>query len=297
MNSAPGGPGSAVRRFAERAVGPIARWTDASWPREGSRVWRADGADGLVRYVKVHQNDRFHGREVTAYRTWVPALGNAAPRLVAADERLPAVVVTAVPGRPLGDGVLRTPEEERAVFVRIGALAAAVHGSTPPRTPSAGEGQPAVRRLDRHLDGARAHLGPGDEEFVRALAARSAGLPALDLVPTHGDFQLRNLLWSGRLAVIDFERSEPQPALRDLVRLSDAWTGRPDLHEAFLTGYGRRLTPLEEERLAVDSALDAVSGIQYGAAHDDPEVLARGLRTLAMLRSSSSPGLRERERR
>lgn len=124
------------------------------------------------------------------------------------------VVVTAVPGRPLGDGVLRTPEEERAVFVRIGALAAAVHGSTPPRTPSAGEGQPAVRRLDRHLDGARAHLGPGDEEFVRALAARSAGLPALDLVPTHGDFQLRNLLWSGRLR-------------RDRLRAQRAATGSP----------------------------------------------------------------------
>ncbi|MGW2349112.1 phosphotransferase [Actinacidiphila glaucinigra] len=104
----------------------------------------------------------------------VPALGDAAPRLVAADERLPAVVVTAVPGRPLGDGVLRTPEEERAVFVRIGALAAAVHGSTPPRTPSAGEGQPAVRRLDRHLDGARAHLGPGDRPWSAPCAKGTA---------------------------------------------------------------------------------------------------------------------------
>ncbi|MFE2542706.1 phosphotransferase enzyme family protein [Actinacidiphila glaucinigra] len=296
MNSAPGDPGSAVRRFAEHAVGRITRWTDTSWPREASRVWRVDGADGRTGYVKVHLNDRFHAREVTAYRTWVPALGGAAPRLIAADARLRAVVVTAVPGRPLSDGVRRAPNEERTLFVRIGALAAAIHGSAPPRPRSADEG-PAAWKLDRHLDGARAHLAPGDEEFVRTLTARSASLPPLDLVPTHGDFQLRNLLWSGRLAVIDFERSEPQPALRDLVRLSDAWTGRPDLHEAFLTGYGRPLTPSEEERLAVDSALDAVSGIRYGAAEGDPEVLARGLRTLARLRSSSSPGRREREGR
>ncbi|MFF7215077.1 phosphotransferase family protein [Streptomyces sp. NPDC008238] len=286
MTPTPGAPEPGVRRFAERAVGPVVRWTDTSWPRRGSRVWRADAADGLVSYVKVHLNDRFHGREVTAYRTWVPGLGAAAPRLVAADARLGAVVVTAVPGRPLSDGTRRAPDEERALFVRIGALAAAIHGSAPAR-PSCEDEGPPVRKLDRHLDGARAHLAPGDEEFVLALAARSAALPPLEPVPTHGDFQLRNLLWSGRLAVIDFERSEAQPALRDLVRLSDAWAGRPDLHEAFLTGYGRRPTPLEEERLAVDSALDAVSGVAYGAAEGDPEVLARGLRTLARLRAAS----------
>ncbi|WP_345050214.1 phosphotransferase [Streptomyces rameus] len=37
---------------------------------------------------------------------------------------------------------------------------------------------------------------------------------------THGDFQLRNLPRTddGSAAVIDFERSEPGPAVRDLVR-------------------------------------------------------------------------------
>jgi hypothetical protein len=38
------------------------------------------------------------------------------------------------------------------------------------------------------------------------------------------------------------KRSEPGPDVRDLVRLSDAWVGRPDLFEAFLAGYGRSLT-------------------------------------------------------
>lgn len=63
----------------------------------------------------------------------------------------------------------------------------------------------------------------------------AATLPALETGPTHGDFQLRNLRWetsTGTLYVIDFERSEEDPAVRDFVRLSDAWDGRTDLYEA-----------------------------------------------------------------
>ncbi|MEU9472193.1 phosphotransferase [Streptomyces avermitilis] len=86
------------------------------------------------------------------------------------------------------------------------------------------------------------------------------------------------------VAVIDFERSEPGPAVRDLVRLSDAWAGRVELFEAFLAGYGRSLTATEEARLVIDAALDSVSGIAYGVAHRDPELIERGRRTLARLR-------------
>ncbi|GAA2109196.1 hypothetical protein GCM10009759_49620 [Kitasatospora saccharophila] len=39
------------------------------------------------------------------------------------------------------------------------------------------------------------------------------------------------------------------------------------------------------------AALDAVSGIQYGAAAGDPELLERGLRTPARLRDPSLGGL------
>ncbi|MEU3189056.1 phosphotransferase [Streptomyces sp. NPDC006992] len=277
-------PETELRRFAEQAVGRIARWTDTSWAREGSRVWRAHGATGGTWYVKVHLNDRFHDREVSALRTWVPHLGVAAPKLVAADTQLLALIVTAVPGRPL-HGTALSPKEQRRLFHRIGALASAIHGSAPaqPAVPDQG---PALEKLERHLHQARPHLASGDEEFLRTLTRRAQSLPGLDQVPTHGDFQLRNLLLDGdgSLAVIDFERSEPGPAIRDIVRLCDTWAGRPDLYDAFFAGYGRKLTPAEEERLAVESALDALSGIQYGAAHGDPAVLERGRHTLARLR-------------
>ncbi|GGJ27945.1 phosphotransferase [Streptomyces brasiliensis] len=174
-----------MRAFAERAVGRITGWTDVSWAREESRIWRAHGAEGGTGYVKIHQNDRFHQREVTALRGWVPALGAAAPRLVAADAGLRAVVLTEVGGQSL-HGAVHPPKQQRRVFYRIGQLAAAFHGSAPPRQAS---GTLPLGKLDRHPDGARAHLASGDEEFIRAAAEEAAALPALDAVSTHGDFQ------------------------------------------------------------------------------------------------------------
>ncbi|MET7828936.1 NUDIX domain-containing protein [Streptomyces sp. NPDC005386] len=291
------GPGAAVAKFAEQAVGRIARWTDTSWAREESRVWRVHGVQGGTWYVKAHQNERFHNREVRGLRTWAPALGAAAPRLVAADEALRAVVITALPGRPLHGAVL-APERERKVFNRIGALARRIHQASPPRLAPADSG-PAMAKAIRHLAGARYHLLPGDEKFVRDLVRQAKDLPPLEWVETHGDFQLRNILHDpgpradddeaedpgSFVAVIDLERSEPGPAVRDLVRLSDAWHGRPDLLAAFLAGYGRPLTPAEQTRLVIDTALDSVSGIAYGAAHGDPELVERGRRTLARLRA------------
>ncbi|MEV7616115.1 phosphotransferase [Streptomyces sp. NPDC089799] len=106
-------------------------------------------------------------------------------------------------------------------------------------------------------------------------------------MPTHGDLQYRNVLLDGggEPLLFDFERSEYNTATRDIVRLSDTWTGRPDLRAAFLNGYGMALTPAEELRLDCEAAFDAVSGIAYGTSHDDPEVTERGHRTLRRLRA------------
>ncbi|MET9694957.1 NUDIX domain-containing protein [Streptomyces sp. NPDC006514] len=117
-------------------------------------------------------------------------------------------------------------------------------------------------------------------------------LAPLETVPTHGDSQPRYLRWdeaADALYVIDFERPEEGPPVRDFVRLSDAWHGRPDLFQAVMDGYGRRFTPEEEAQLTVLSVLDAGSGISHGTAHGDPELVKHGLRTLSRLRTAQRP--------
>ncbi|MFH9610798.1 NUDIX domain-containing protein [Streptomyces sp. NPDC017448] len=124
-------PEQAVRAFAEQAVGRITAWTDVSWARAESRVWRATGAEGGEWYVKIHQSDRFPHREVSALRGWVAGLGAAAPRLVAADFALRAVVLTAVGGRALHGR--RSPARTAAADLPPHRAARRVH---PPQHPA-----------------------------------------------------------------------------------------------------------------------------------------------------------------
>ncbi|MGW8360044.1 phosphotransferase [Streptomyces wedmorensis] len=280
-------PKPGVRDFAERAVGRIAAWTDVSWSRENSRVWRIEGVGGGLWFVKVHQNDRFHRRETAALRGWVPRLGSSGPRLVAADAELRAVVVSAVQGRSLHGAVL-TVAEEGEVFRSIGALAARIHASPLP-SPGAGVPLPTgpYDRSERHLAAARPLLEPGEEECVRSAVAAARESPPLEQVVTHGDLQLRNLLLAddGAVRFIDVERSEPHASVRDFVRLLGCFDGRADLAEVFLGGYGRPLTGAEETHLVASAALDAVSGIAFGTRAGDPELVERGRRTLVRLRT------------
>ncbi|MFJ6934731.1 phosphotransferase [Streptomyces sp. NPDC101132] len=273
-----------IKEFAERAVGRIARATEVSWVRGGSRVWRLTGSGGGTWFLKRHRGARFHDREVAAYRSWVPALGPSAPRLVAADTAARAVVVTALAGRPL-HGMVLDPAAEARVQHGLGRLAATLHRSAPERPAGT---VTAADRVGRHLEAARPHLADGDEDLVLALARVHAELPRPVLVPTHGDLQYRNVLLAadGEPRLFDFERSEYGTVTRDLARLCDTWTGRPELREAFLDGYGRPLDPVEELRLDCEAAFDAVSGIAYGTGHGDPEVTERGHRTLRRLRAA-----------
>ncbi|MFF0551029.1 phosphotransferase [Streptomyces sp. NPDC004311] len=272
-----------LRVFAEQAVGRIAEATEVSWVRTGSRVWKLTGPGGGTWYLKRHRGAKFHGREVAAYRSWVPVLGARSPRLVAADTEAQAVVVTALHGRPLHGMVLGGADEAR-IQHSLGRLTCALHCSAPERP---ADSATAADKIKRHLEGARPYLADGDEELVLALASTYAELPLPSLVPTHGDLQYRNVLLDGdgEPLLFDFERSEYNTATRDMVRLSDTWTGRPDLRAAFLAGYGRALTPVEELRLDCEAAFDAVSGIAYGTSHEDPEVTERGHRTLRRLRT------------
>ena len=269
--------------LACQVAGQVTDVTDCSWQRDTSAVWRLSSASGGCWYLKRHSSGRFHEREVAALRNWAPALGpGRVPELAAADPEILVMVVTAVPGEPVLSLRLSTREEQQ-VHRQAGQVLGCLHESR--LVPGAGEDAGRLTsRVDTHLDQAGGLLTPAQRAMVRDCASRLAWLgPRVPAVASHGDFQPRNWLWdtaSGRLGIIDWERAEPAPAVRDLVRLEyGPWDGRPDLREDFFAGYGRALTLEEDETLFCYAILDALSGLRWGLANGDDEVVSRAWRT------------------
>lgn len=284
-------PLTPVVDFAAQAVGGLRAVIDRSWPRAGSNVWELVSDTGQCCYLKHHSSALFHQREVTAYQRWTTALKpGRAPVLVAADPDLRAIVVTAVPGQPVhGQQLLADTETE--IYRQAGTLLRRLHDALPGNPPGASQ---AVARADDQIQHSAGLIDCAQARLIRAHAARLDQIaPLIPAVPTHGDAQPRNFLWdatTGRLALIDFERAEYGPAVRDLVRLEyGPWDGRPDLSASFLAGYGRMLTAAEETALPSLAALDALSGLLWGTASNDQEVVARARRTLDRLSASRSP--------
>ncbi|MFB9833946.1 phosphotransferase enzyme family protein [Actinoallomurus acaciae] len=270
--------------MVQRAVGEIASVTDRSWPRESSAVWEITTTARRRCFVKRHPSPRFHEREVAAYRRIVPSLGyGRAPELIAADRDLAVIVITALPGEIVKRLSLSLPME-LAAHRQAGGLLRRIH-----RVPLGGPGAERVAgRCEEDLRRADGLLRAREAAFVRACAtALSAIGPRLPVTATHGDLMPRNLLWDGRtrrLALIDFERSEPRPAVSDLIRLEyGSWDTRPELREAFLDGYGRDLTDDERRALPCLAALDALSGLLWGTEHGDAEVTGRARATFSRL--------------
>ena len=232
-----------LEAFAARAAGPPVTIADRSWPRDGSRIWELASAGGERFYLKQHQSQRFHEREVTAYRLWTPALGTGrAPRLLAVDPGLRAVLITALPGQ-IARGPHIPEADETEIHRQAGMLLRRLHGaSTASTVPGTGR---VAGRAEEHIARAGALLGAEDAELVRYHAARlpetARRLPA---VPTHGDAQPKNFLWdpgSRQVALIDFERAKAGLAVATLSALSTApGTASPSCATPSWTGTGAR---------------------------------------------------------
>ncbi|MEV4333635.1 phosphotransferase [Streptomyces sp. NPDC049597] len=281
----------ALLAWASRALGARPSVRDASHPRENSRVWQLSLPGDVRFYLKVSPRSLMYERETLALRHAAPALGGGrAPQLRASSAEHLALLLTAVPGRPLKQLTL-TPAEEVRAHRQGGTLLARFHAagalSGPRRTEAEQALQAAADGAENHLRTAGARLTPAEQKLVRDLAEQLCTLPPLPIAFIHGDAWDRNLMWSsdrGQAGLIDFERSRFATVVQDFVPLACAtWADRPDLRTACLQGYGRDLTPKEKHALKCLAALDAVSCLVWGPAYDDPHVTARGRRTLDRL--------------
>jgi len=206
--------------------------------------------------------------------------------LAAADRQILAVIVSGLPGQVVRD-IRLAAGDEREVHRQGGLLLRRFHHAAPP-VRGGFDADAVIGRVDEHSCHTAGLLAPREAALIRSCAVGLAPfVPELSAVPAHGDMQPRNWLWdpaARRLALIDFERAEPAPAVCDLVRLEyGPWDQRPDLREAFMGGYGRTLTSTETRAMLCFAALDALSGLLWGTSNHDHEVTSRARTTLDRL--------------
>ncbi len=234
-------------------------------------------------YLKVHQSRSHWNNEVYAYERWAESFGDFAPKLLAVREQEPlALIVSELPGQIVED-IQLPPLQERAVWRAAGAALVALHDLGPGEcfgsclrdgTYTAEPAQNAVeyisKRLKRQIEHAIHGKYINDDELATVRAAYEL-IPAFEgerPVPCHRDYCMANWLvnnqgeWTG---IIDFEFAHWDVRVADFSRYPDwSWIGRPDLVDAFFAGYGRPLTPAQEQQLLVAHAEYALSAITWG---------------------------------
>jgi Ser/Thr protein kinase RdoA (MazF antagonist) len=241
---------TAELNYAEQILGPCELEQDLSWEHGQSVVLRLRDAAGASWIVKRHGDRDRHAAEVFAYRQWVPVLGSNAPRLRAVSDSLATVILSAVPGEPApwpaADAGMLSEAARRAEVAqhrRAGNLLRRFHQARPP-VPWENFGAAKVAEFNALAPLTSALLGKRELALARTQAEALTGLPCPGRVPCHRDYTPRNWVVSGTAQyVLDFELARLDVWLADLSRLHlGIWATRPDLQEAFLTGYGRQLS-------------------------------------------------------
>ncbi|MFJ4689440.1 phosphotransferase [Streptomyces sp. NPDC088789] len=184
-----------LRRWAGRHLPGLdgAAVTDASWPRGDSRIWRIT-APSATAFVKMYPTPAAFSREQRGCEHAARVLAEGeAPRVIAADETLLAVILTGLPGQVVRGLHLETAEEER-VHEMAGRLLRRWHDGP---TALTGRDRTAVmdavtaqaREAAACLDQVGGLLSPAERDLVRTVATSLPGLARdLPLVFRHGDY-------------------------------------------------------------------------------------------------------------
>ena len=243
------------RRLLDTDAVPVT-WHPGHAGTQVLRAWTTEYGEVIV---KPHRSQERHTQEVHAYRTWVLALGDRAPRLLAATDDPPTIVITAVPGVPLSQRRL-APEGEQDAYRQAGRLLKTLHAAGPPRLELDWTAW-LSDRAEYWIHQAGDRITPSYRAEVRAHMRALQDLAPLPAVPCHLDFMPRNMIYAddGIVCLIDFEHSRFDLPARDLVRLAArVWPLRPDLRASFLDDYGQ-LTMTDHEVLEHCIYLDALT--------------------------------------
>ncbi|MDT0277075.1 aminoglycoside phosphotransferase family protein [Blastococcus sp. DSM 46792] len=232
------------------------------------------------------RSPRTFAREVRALREFTPPLGGDASQLVDLDEAAQSLVLTFLPGTLASSSRW---SGQPAIHERAGRLVRRLHESVTPR-PLPDYAQQLLAGFDAWAVRAAALVDDEDLSRARAIAATVTDLGPVEGVAAHRDNSARNWVVDeeGHVRLIDFGACDVEPWWVDLQRLRGReWSGRPDLQEAFLAGYGRSLDDRTRHLLRAYCARAAVSTIAWATEHDDQPFAAEGRAQLQALLSES----------
>ena len=272
--------GQILAQFAASALGGSEHDVDPSLPAHLIRVRDAAGRSYVAKLHRIKERFR---REHRAYVTWTTVLGHQAPRLIAADKDMGALLLTALPGKP-ADSIAPFTQEELAAHRGAGRLLHHFHEAQPPRLDTH-IGPELAQRLRGWIDRADGLLSASERRTLQRHARALDTAGPLETTVCHLDFQPRNwALHRGTVHLLDFEHTRVDVRVRDLTRLHYRhWARRPELREAFFTGYGRELTNPECEILRHFGAIEATTSLVRAQDTEDNDLAAHGRRVLSQL--------------
>ncbi len=253
------------------------------------------------REVVVKRYLRSRGGE--ALREWraLRLLAEHAPRLAPEpisadlDASPPSIVMSLLPGEPLGSRPL-APAEERALAIAIGRLWQAVPAGLVTSLPGELDTPAEFTRLVRGL--AAAPSGPSTDRTVADALARGGAwlaraeisgaglvLSATQRVLGHGDADLTNFLWDGELVrIVDFEGAGISDQVFELAMLVEhvsAWRAGGLDADRFTDDFDLSLP--ERARLADWRRMAAFSWLLRLRSGGDPGLLQGQARRLLEL--------------
>ena len=272
----------AILQWCASVVGPCEVVSGDARFHGRTTVCRLQTATGYA-YVKVHRDGATWGPEVHGYEQWSRAFPGRTPTLLGVYDAGPfAILVSGMPGQNLEDAAL-PPGQQRDAWRAAGDALTSLH-------------ELAVGEYFGFCDRDGRALGPPVTDAVEYIAAafqddtergrRGGWLSEQELavieraramipafmgerpVPCHRDYCPVNWIvddggeWIG---VIDYEFSRWDVRVSDFSRYPDwDWMLCRDLTDAFLEGYGRPLSPVEQDQLLVSRTQYALGAIVWG---------------------------------
>ncbi|WP_328323633.1 aminoglycoside phosphotransferase family protein [Kribbella sp. NBC_00382] len=256
---------------------------DLSWGLVGTTVLELL-QDGDRYVAKAGDDADSHiAREVQAHQAWMEpwTAQKRAPELIRGDEKAKLLVTRYLPGE-LVEGTDHELQPE--TYRQAGELLAQLH-----RQPAingdfeAGENQKALAWLSKPH-----RIAPDVVDHLRMLID-SWPTSAVELVPTHGDWQPRNwLIHDGTVSAIDFGRAGLRPAYTDFGRLAaQQFRTDPALERAFLIGYGA--DPRDPDSWHRQRVREAIGTTAWAHQVGDESYEQQGLRMLTEVLETEGP--------